>query len=152
MTNDNSHNDRGLVWVVQLSSALSLGTLAALLYSIKAVNPQIQFQPSLASLVAFALAAADSVLFWHVVFRLNSEEPGRQDAPHRRRKIWLAVLAAGLGLALVVAFVYPLKDFTEEKVFEVGLGALIALAFLSVLGFLFWRVVRYLESEPTSQR
>ncbi len=146
MTNDNPSPDRGLVWVVQLSSALSLGVLAALLYSVKSVNPQIQFQPSFATAVAFALAAADSFLFWHVVFQLTG------DGANRPRKIRLALLAASLALGLLVSFVYPLKDFSREKVSEIGLGAIIAVGFLSLLGLLFWQVVRYLERDARSTR
>jgi hypothetical protein len=152
MTNDNPSPDRGLVWIVQLSSALSLGVLAALLYSVKAVNPQIQFQPSFATAVAFALAAADSFLFWHVVFQLTGEGANGLDAHNRPRKIRLGVLAASLALGLLVAFVYPLKDFSREKVSEIGLGAIIAVLFLSLLGLLFWQVVRFLERDARSTR
>jgi hypothetical protein len=152
MTNENPPSDRGLVWVVQVSSALSLGTLAALLYSIKAINPQIDFQPSAATLVAFALAAADSVLFWHIVFQLNRRTGDGQSAPDRRRKVGLGLLAASLGIGLIVAFIYPLKDFSREKVSEIGFGAFIALGFLTLLGLLFWRVVRHLEGASETDR
>jgi hypothetical protein len=51
-----------------------------------------------------------------------------------------------LAVSLLIAFVYPLKGFSREKVSEVTFGALVAVAFLTVLGLLFWRIVRYLES------
>ena len=137
--------------MVQVSSALSLGTLAALLYSIKAINPQIDFQPSAATLVAFALAAA-LLLFWHIVFQLNRRTGDGQSAPDRRRKVGLGLLAASLGIGLIVAFIYPLKDFSREKVSEIGFGAFIALGCLTLLGLLFWRVVRHLEGASETDR
>jgi hypothetical protein len=135
------HSQRDLVRVVHWSSAFSLGTLAALLYSMKRVVPRIEFQISWVTVVAFALAAAASVAFWHVVFSLQQEHPGPQGA----RKTWLGVLGIGLGLALIFAFAYPLKDFAREKQLEIGFGAMIAVLFLTVLGALFWKVVQYLE-------
>jgi hypothetical protein len=133
--------DRDLVWVVQVSSALSLGTLAGLLYSVQAVTPSIRFQFSPAAVIAFAIAAAISAGFWHVVFQLSAGG----ETHTRGRKRLLALLAGSLAGALVLAFAYPLKDFSSEKVSEISFGALIALIFLTVFGLLFWRVVRFLE-------
>ena len=139
-----------MIWVVQFSSGLSLGILAALLYSVKAVNPAIRFRVSFATWVAFALAAAGSFLFWRVVFRLHGGELEGDAVCHQRQKARLWVLAAVLGLSLVVAFIYPLKDFSSEKVREIGFGAFLALCFLSVLGLILWKVVRFLESDQAS--
>lgn len=142
----------GLVWVVQVSSALSLGTLAGLLYSVKTVTPSIQFQFSGGAVLAFVLAAGASVAFWHIVFKLTDWRPvPGSDPDHRQtqgRKRVLLALAIVLGVGLLFAFIYPLKDFSSEKVREIGIGAFIALLFLTVLGVIFYRVVRYLEADP----
>jgi hypothetical protein len=151
MPDDETQSDRGLVSVVQVSSALSLGTLAGLLYSVKAVVPRIRVEVTLASVVAFVLAAAASVAFWSVVFKLSAGQnraPGSIVSPQERReKLWLRVLAAGLGVGLLLAFIYPLKDFSSEKVGQIGFGAVIALLFLGVLALIFWKVVQFLESD-----
>jgi hypothetical protein len=152
MANFNAHGDRGMMWVVQFSSALSLGILAALLYSVKAVNPEIRFKVSVATWVAFALAAVLSVLFWHVVFKLNRGLAEGHNEGQQGHKAALWFLATALGISLVFAFAYPLKDFSSEKVWDIGFGALLAVTFLSVLGIIFWRVVCYLEQDHRSER
>lgn len=150
MSQPSSHGDRGLIWVVQISSALSLGVLAGLLYSVKAVNPVIRFEVSFATGVAFALAAVASVCFWHVVFKLQGSEGNGDVAGNRRHKARLWLLAALLAVSLVFAFIYPLKDFSSEKVKDISFGAALALCFLTVLGLIFWRVVRFLERDEAS--
>ena|SRR5690348_8263064 len=152
MANDSTAFDRKLVWVVQLSSALSLGTLAALIYSVQSVTPRIEFRLSGATLGAFALAAAASVVFWHLVFKLSNapdegSAPGIEGRTDKRRRLGLTLLSFGFAIALLTAFAYPLKDFSREKISEIGKGSFLALAFLTVLGVLFWRVVRYLERD-----
>ena len=142
MTEHNVKLERELVWVVQGASALSLGTLAGLLYSVRTVNPSIRFQLSGATFVAFALAALASIAFWHLVFQLSS---GTKNGSQAGQKRWLGFFAGLLGVGLVLAFIYPLRDFSHEKFSEITVGALIAAGFLSVLALLFWRVVRYLE-------
>jgi hypothetical protein len=156
MANQSGQSDKGLTWVVQFSSALSLGVLAGFLYSVKAVVPSIRFEVTVASFVAFLLAAGVSFLLWHVVFQLTAaqEQPagGQGSIQTRRRKLWLKCLAGGLTAALIFAFIYPLKDFSSEKAAQIAFGALVALLFLSVLGIVFWRVVRFLEADEKGHK
>jgi hypothetical protein len=65
MAQRNGQHEGSLVLVVHFASALSLGTLAAVLYSVKAVTPQIRFAFSAATLIAFAAAVASSIAFWY---------------------------------------------------------------------------------------
>src|SRR4051794_11820482 len=103
--------EREMVWVVQAASAFSLGTLAALLYSVRTVNPRIQFQFSAATALAFALAAGASWAFWRIVFQLSAGG-GVSAREEARRKRWLMLLATVLAGALIVAFIYPLRGFS----------------------------------------
>ncbi len=157
MPNRDESFDPKLVWVVQIASAFSLGTLAALIYSISSINPQIEFHISGSTLVAFILAALASLFYWHLAFRLSSGEKGvaleQQINSRSSRRRWLILLSWAFGLAMVIAFAYPLKGFSREKVSEIGKGTLLAVAFLTVLGVLFWRVVRFLEhGEPNETK
>ena len=147
MIERNGQHERSLVLVVHFASALSLGTLAAVIYSVKAVTPQIRFAFSIATLVAFAVAVLGSIAFWYLVFALS--DPGsEQNALRRRaRQAWFRVLATLLILGLIFGFIYPLRGFSREKVSEIGFGSGVALGFLTVLGLIFWRVVRYLEAD-----
>jgi len=144
----NRQVDRTLTMVVQVSSAISLGTLAGVLYSVKSVTPSVQFSFTGATLIAFSLAAMTSVAFWHVVFKLSGTElESAQGKSARRSRAWLVVLATALGLALLFSFILPLRDLFSEKSSEIASGAGVAVIFLALLGVLFWRVVRFLENQ-----
>jgi hypothetical protein len=87
--------------------------------------------------------------FGTFVFAL-SDSDSAQNAPRRRtRQIWFRILAALLILGLIFGFIYPLRGFSREKVSEIGFGSGVALGFLTVLGLIFWRVVRYLEADSS---
>ncbi len=146
--------ERELTFVVQAASALSLGTLAGLLYSVKTVIPSIQFEVTWLSAVAFLCAAAASVAIWHLVFQISAadgDETSLGQAGTRSRKRMYNALATLLGLALVVAFIVPLRGFSRDKLSEIGYGAVIAVFFLTILGVIFWKVVRFLERDETPE-
>ena len=149
MAGEPSQPDRGLILVVQASSALSLATLAALLCSVRSVSPSIQFRFSPLTVVAFVLAGALSIGFWRLVFRLSAGQ-GQNEAQDRSGKAWLAALGSVLAVGLLVAFLYPLKDFSREKQLEFTIGGASALFFLSVLGFIFWKLIQFLEKDSAS--
>ncbi len=140
-------DDRTLIRVIKFSSAFGLGTMAALLYSIKQVNPTLQYEISLGTAVSFALAVALSWAFWRLLFGKQNDLNGSL-SKYRRR--WLLALSVFLALGTVVPFVYALKDVTADEASDVAQGTAIALAALGAVGFLFWRVTRYLNAD--SQR
>jgi hypothetical protein len=62
----------------------------------------------------------------------------------------LIALSLFLATATMAPFVYALKDVTGDQAGEVAQGTAIAGMVLGALGFLFWRVTRYLNAD--SQR
>jgi drug/metabolite transporter (DMT)-like permease len=136
-------DDRALMRVIQFSSAFGLGIMGALLYSVKEVSPALKYEVSFGTAVAFLAAATLSWAFWRFVFGQRND--GGRPATSRRR--WFAALSLLVIGATVVPFVCALKGVAQEKVIEIAQGTAIALGALSVLGFLFWRVTRFLNAD-----
>jgi len=141
------NNDRDLTRVIKCSSALGLGLMAAFLYSIKQVTPELQYRISVGTGVSFVAAAALSWAFWRLVFgKPNSSENGLS----KPRKRWFIILSAFLTVATLAPFVYTLKGVANEKMVEIAEGTALALLALGVVGFLLWKAARFLEND--SQR
>ena len=139
-----ANNDRDLTRVIKCSSALGLGLMAALLYSIKQVTPELQFRISVGTGVSFAAAAALSWAFWRLVFgKPNSSENGLS----KPRKRWFIILSVFLTVATLAPFVYTLKGVANEKMVEIAEGTALALLALGVVGFLLWKAARFLEED-----
>ena len=138
------NNDRDLTRVIKCSSALGLGLMAAFLYSIKQVTPELRYKISVGTGVSFAVAAALSWAFWRLVF-------GKPDASEKGlskpRKRWLILLSVFLTVATLAPFVYTLKGVANEKMVEIAEGTALALLALGGVGFLLWKMARFLEND-----
>ncbi len=141
------NDDRTLMRVIKFSSAFSLGIMAALLYSIKQVNPTLQYEISWGTAVSFAMAVAFSWAYWRLLFGKQNDLNGGLSKFRRR---WLLALSVFLAVGTVVPFVYALKDVAADEASDVAQGTAMALVALGAVGFLFWRVTRYLNAD--SQR
>ena len=149
MTNSqNGGDDRILIRVIKGSSAFSLGTMAALLYSVKQVNPDLKFEFSVGTAISFVLAVALSWAFWRLIFGRRNDFDARVSASRRRG---LRALALVLALCTIAPFVFALNGVGNDKAREIAEGTAIALLALGALGFLFWRVTRYLNADSEEQ-
>jgi hypothetical protein len=147
MNDQNSGNDnRSLIRIIKFSSAIGLGTMAAVLYSIKQVVPVLKYEITFGTGVSFLVAVALSWAFWRLVFGQGNQF---RDAPtlSRSRRRWLAALSLVLTAATVVPFVWALKGVTNDQVGQVAQGSAIAVAVLGAIGFLFWRVTHFLNAD-----
>ena len=139
-----ANNDRDLTRVIKYSSALGLGLMAAFLYSIKQVTPELQYKITVGTGVSFAAAAALSWAFWRLVFgKPNSSENGLS----KPRKRWFIILSVFLTVATLAPFVYTLKGVANQKMVEIAEGTALALLALGVVGFLLWKAARFLEED-----
>src|SRR5439155_19173272 len=130
--------------VIKCSSALGLGLMAAFLYSIKQVTPELQYRISVGTGVSFVAAAALSWAFWRLVFgKPNSSENGLS----KPRKRWFIILSAFLTVATLAPFVYTLRGVANEKMVEIVEGTALALLALGGVGFLLWKTARFLEND-----
>ena len=139
-----ANNDRDLTRVIKFSSALGLGLMAALLYSIKQVTPELHYKISIGTGVSFVAAAALSGVFWRLVFgKPNSSENDLS----KGRKRWLVVLSAFLTVVTLAPFFYALKGIANEKIVEVIEGTALAVLALGGVGFLLWKTACFLEND-----
>ena len=137
-------DERGLIRVIKFSSAIGLGIMASILYSVKQVSPELRYQISWGSGWAFAVAVGLSWAFWRVVFGKSHDlNPGMS----RARKRWLAVLSLVLAAATLLPFAAAFKDVASEKAREVAQGTALAVLALAGVGTLFWRVTRFLNAD-----
>ena len=144
-------NQRGLVRVVQFSSAFSLGLMAAFLYSVKQVTPELRCELSVGTGMAFLAGAAFSWAFLRIAFKLDdsgagSAGRGRQFGRSGRRRLFLA-LSVILSLATAATFAFALRGVANDKLMEVVQGSVIAVIALSGVGFLLWQTARFLERD-----
>jgi hypothetical protein len=139
-----ANNDRDLTRVIKCSSALGLGLMAAFLYSIKQVTPELHYKISVGTGVSFAAAAALSWAFWRLVFgRPDITENGLS----KPRKRWFIILSAFLTMATLSPFVFALKGVANEKMVEIAEGTALAVLALGGVGFLLWKAARFLEND-----
>jgi branched-subunit amino acid ABC-type transport system permease component len=138
---DNSKQSRDFERLITWSSALSVAVIAALLASLKQVNPSVQFRFSVGTVVGFFGAGALTVLFFRIVLHR---------VRNQRSKHLLFALA---GVSMVLGyFAFGLREVSPEKRSDVMIGSLIAIAVLSLLGWVWWRVVRFLEADDAKNR
>jgi|SRR5437867_5525985 len=142
--NGSGKDDRALIRVIKFSSATGLGTMAAILYSVKQVTPVLRYEISLGTGVSFVLAVAVSWAYWRLVFGKQNDP---NDAISRPRRRWFVALSLFLAAATVAPFVYALKDAARDQASEVAQGTALAIMALGAVGFLFWRVTRYLNAD-----
>ena len=146
-------DNRDLVRVVHISSALSLGLMTAFLASTERFTPELQIRFSSVTCFAFAGAAVFSWGYWRTILgpggrRLTTE--GLPAGGHRR-SIVLGSLALLLCVGTVFAFVLAMKDVSREKAREVLEGTLLAGFCLAGLGLLLWRIARFLETSHEAE-
>jgi len=94
--------------------------------------------------VSFVLAVAVSWAYWRLVFGKQNDP---NDAISRPRRRWFVALSLFLAAATVAPFVYALKDAARDQASEVAQGTALAIMALGAVGFLFWRVTRYLNAD-----
>jgi hypothetical protein len=139
-----ANNDRDLTRVIKYSSALGLGLMAAFLYSIKQVTPELRYKISIGTGISFVAAAALSWAFWRLVF---GKPDSSENALSKPRKRWFIILSVFLTIATLAPFVYTLKGVANEKMVEIAEGTALALLALGGVGFLLWKTARFLEND-----
>ena len=133
-------------WLVTLSSSFGMGCGAAFVFSIESVNPTVQFGMNWKVGAGFLIVAW--LTFWGcraLLFGSGENESG-SDLSTSRRRWFIALSILGLG-GTAAAMAYSLRGVSPEKQSDVGLGVLLAAFFLSILSFLFFRTIRFLQAD-----
>jgi hypothetical protein len=127
--------------LVQYSGAGCLGLTAALLASLKSVNPTVRFEFSGWTVLAFAGVAGGA---WYVAERVFFRARAEGRPPPVKR-------AAGFTLLLTVAtlagFALATRGASTERQHDMAVGTVWAVLALSIVGVAFWKVVQFLERD-----
>ncbi len=121
-----------VLWV----STLSIAVMAGFLASIKQVNPAVQFRFSVPSVVAFVAGGVLTFFFLRFILAGNARKRG------------LLVVAVAI-LCVLGYFLIGIKDVLPENRRDVTLGTAIAVAVLSFVAFLIWRVGKFFEGDQS---
>ena len=143
-------DEQDFIRVVKFATALSLGVMAAFLYSLKGVHPTIQLEFNFGTVLAFLIAAVFSWLFCGVLFKGEFNEGDSAGAAALKKRHvtrWILFFIVVSGLATAGAFLYSLKDVSAESRREVIEGAGLATVVLTIGGFFIHKAVRFFEEQ-----
>jgi hypothetical protein len=138
-TEAESRSERLFFKIASLGTALGFGAAAASTASLRSGPVGFSFQLSVGTFVAFLVGAAIALIYWKLV---------ASDSKAASRASVLIALA-GVGL-----FLYPLRFVPASNLRDLTIGLVLAVIALSTVGFLIWRITRFLEkdSQQDSQR
>src|SRR5262245_23575308 len=128
---DPNRGARDLARVVTWSAALSMAITAAIVASIRQVNPTVEFKFSIFTVIAFFLVGFFTVAIFRRIFDMNAASP----RVNRRR---LALFAGTVAAALVASMAFALRGISSEKRFDVAAGIGIAVLVLSFGAWIGW--------------
>jgi peptidoglycan/LPS O-acetylase OafA/YrhL len=131
---DDSKDDRTFERLVVWVSALSIAAMAGFLASLKQVNPVIEVRFSAATVIAFVAAGVLTTLFLRMV--LHTEKRWRTPL------VVTAVILSVLGYFLI-----GIKDTAKQNRSDVMIGTALAVAVLSCVALVLWRLGHFLESD-----
>jgi hypothetical protein len=141
-----NRNERDLLFIVKLSSALGLGVLAGFLYSLKEVHPGIRFEVTFGTfLIALAVAVA-SWFFCGIMARADAEE---HPTVARRRFFvrWLIYFGGTCTVGTIFAFAWSLRNVSTRGKRDVIEGTVLAVLVLAAGGFLIHKAFRFFEEQ-----
>ncbi len=139
-----SGNERDLVQVIKVGTALSMGLMAAFLFSLKQVHPSIELRFGIGTVAAFVIAWAIS---WRFCTVLTRSDDG--SATDRRKFVvrWMVGFMSVAGLGTLAAFGYALKDVSATSRWDVIEGTGLAVLVLSIGGTLIYKAFQFFEEQ-----
>ncbi len=141
-----SRNERDLIRVVKLASALGMGGLAAFLYSLKEVHPHIRFEFTFGTVLIALGTAVASWIFCGVMARADIED--HPSVARRRFFIRWLIVFGGLSTAgTIIAFVVSLRNVSSRGQRDVLEGTLLAFLVIGAGGFLIHKAFRFFEEQ-----
>jgi hypothetical protein len=143
-------DERDFFRVVKISTALGMGGMAAFLYSLKQVHPEIHFRFTAGTVLMFFAVAIFSWIFCGVLAK--SEDADVQPA-NRRRFVtrWVISFVGITTLATCASFAYSLKNVESAMRREVVEGTLMAVVVLGLGGLLIWKAFRFFEQQSEAE-
>ena len=150
------NNNRDFFRVVQFSAALGIGSMAAFLYSLKQVHPNVRLELGWDTLAAFLVAGIFSWMFCGMLAKAGTAETPGMDSGERVRqgkslKRWMVVFLLVCSLGTIAAFTYSLKDVSAQGRRDVATGTAIACGVLGAGAWLIRRAVQFFEEDSAAQ-
>jgi len=122
-------------------ASLAFGAMVGTLFALEPTPAGLLFVLNTSAVVAFIIAALFAWMYWRMVERMALEK-----APALRKKKFI-VFSLGLVLVGIVSFLYPMKFIAPEKRHDVFIGLALAVAVLTGVGVVMWRVRNFLEAD-----
>ena len=139
LATEDSKDGRDFQKLVVWASSFSMAVLAGFLGSLKQVNPAILVRFDAVSAVAFVLGGIITAIFLRIVMKANKRRRG--------------VLVVGAAILSVLGyFTLAIKDTAHENRSDVMVGTAIAVAVLSCVAFVLWRLTRFFEADKPEDR
>jgi hypothetical protein len=134
-------NDPALLRIAGLGASLAFGAMVASLFALKPVPNGFSFELNVGAVLSFLAAATVAWFYWRMVARMAADK-----SPEQRKKKFI-VFSLGLVLVGIVSFLYPLKFIAAEKRWDVFVGLTLAVCCLLGIGFVMWKVMRFLDAD-----
>lgn len=135
---------QSFAYVARVASVICFAGMAGFLYSVKQVNPVLEMEWGFGTLVMTVIGGWLAWILWNMAAQLVSEGTELQ---HRRRVKNLALLSGGVFLVMLISWAVAIKDVRRAMLLEILQGTSLALFVLAGIGFVLYRLVRWLESE-----
>jgi hypothetical protein len=140
-TPSSTKGTRDFAQVVTWSAALSMALTAAILASVRQVNPTVEFRFSAMTVIGFLVAGILTAGIFRKIF--NATSTGVASL-----KRWPLILFFAVVLVtLVVSIVFALRGVSSEKQVEIAIGTGVALLAVTFGGYLGFRAIRFLEAD-----
>ena len=130
-----------LTTVIRIFSILSLSLMAAFLQSLKTVHPHLQFHFSAGTIWSFVLTAIGGWFLWQILFVDATSDELKEQSKKKARRAFL-VLCWTTGAWMIFQFAISMKGLAPQTAGEITEGGLLALAALSALAYLMWKITR----------
>ena len=134
-----SKEERAFENLVMWTSSFSIGVLAAFLASLKQVNPTIVFKFTFETVAAFVGGTVLTALFLRVVL-------------HGSKKRRAALVLVAAVVSVVLYFCFGIENTSRANRSDVTIGTVLAVAVLSFVAWLIWRLGKYFESDDQRNR
>jgi len=123
--------------------ALAFGFMAGSLEALTRDAQGMRFDIGVWTVIAFLIGAAVGWFYWEMAMKMNTD--AEHSSPKaRRRFIAVTVLLFISGFA---SYLYRLRFVARSSSWEVAEGVAMAFVVVGVIGFVMWRVGRYLEGK-----
>ncbi|MBT5928067.1 MAG: hypothetical protein HOH33_15785 [Verrucomicrobia bacterium] len=124
------------------ASSFSMGAVAAFIASLKQINPTLEFKVGILTLISFIVCFG--ITWW--VHRVIFDDKSASIDPNRRKKTLLFFGATSL-LGVLSCMAFALKGISQNKLKDVSFGVVIAVLFISIAAFFFFKVVGFLQRD-----